>query len=322
MVDKRISDAKFRQNIARDIANTLDADVRDIEGQDGKIVYNVWNDFVSDKGGRRIDRFIHVNTAVKSISTYLYREAVRSGDLISDIGDKWESNLGGEDGKSQKSEMPPQPKPEESSVMKSKSADNKRTNKSSKKQLKQPNVQANSNIFEPVEVDHAGVYKVDNSYSRLSKQKVNNKAKNDPRLEKLRGGKGWSVDEASFRSDVQYARKYTGKILTYIAEVTGADIVVTSALGTGDARNPHQKRGYSSHHNAENPKLDLKAENMSLAKLQKKLLETGFFCRVSRERTHLDVQIKPEVYMAYAQNIEGAQVSAILKENRMNQFLV
>ena len=319
MVDKKISDVKFRQNIAKDIAGFLDVDKRDKEGKDGKIIANVWNDFVSDKNGRRIDRFIQVNTAVKSISTYLYREAVNSGELISDIGDKWESSAEKGSGKASS-----QTESEEKVKAKNSSPKPKKTPKTSNNARTKTNKEAvvQNNTYEPTEVDNQNIFSVDNSYARLSKQKVNEKAKNDPRLEKLVGGRGWSVSEGSFKSDVQYARKYTGKILTYVAEVTGAEIVVTSALGTGDVRNPHQRHGYASHHNAENPKLDLKSTNCSLRQLQSKLVQTGFFSRVSRERTHLDVQIKPEVYLAYAQNIEGAQVAKLLKENKNKEFIV
>lgn len=353
MVDKKIADIHYRHLFAKNIANNLDIDKRDEKGKDSFIIADVWNEFATGKGnGVRFG--LGVNTAVKSISTYLYNEAIQSGALIADIGDTWEKETSDSimfDGgtiKSRSRDIPLAdknvPAPETNSKKPKPKTNNKSTTdntaaakktavpkkKTTKKVEKQPiekqpvekqTQAAKKDVasIEPTETDASkNIYKTDKKYSKMSRKKANDMAKKDPRLEQLTGGKGWVVNNGSFRTDVKYARKYTGKILSYIAQITGAELIVTSALGTGQYGNPHQRSGYASHHNAENPKLDLKASNYSLKQLQIKLKETGFFSRVSRERTHLDVQIKPEVYLAFEQNLTGEQVSQILKDKSLS----
>lgn len=132
--------------------------------------------------------------------------------------------------------------------------------------------------------------KIDNSYLHLSQKQAEEKAKKDSNLELLKGGKNWSVSNKSFVTDIPYAKKGTGAILDKVATMIGEKLVITSALGTGESGNPHQKSGYESHHNAENPKLDIRIRGNG-KELANKLKSTGYFSRVSTEKDHLDVQI-------------------------------
>lgn len=139
---------------------------------------------------------------------------------------------------------------------------------------------------------------INNNYANLSKSAAYQKALNDSNLENLSsGGNRWQISTASFRTDIPFAKKGTGKILDKVASNIGCDLVVTSALGTGQAGNPHQRGGYVSHHNADNPKLDLKIPSgMSSSSFAKKLKNTGYFSHVLNEGDHIDVQIDPEKY--------------------------
>ena len=323
MVDKKIWDINFRHSIAKGIANKLDQ--TDETGKDGYIIANVWNDFVSDKNGKQIKTAIGINNAIKSISTYLYREALKTNEEITNIGDKWEASICNPEEKIDKKVTKDKKtnkktetlKVDTTNSTKAQRADNA-DNANKAKNSKNNTIDAELNS---VEAKKGNIYAVDNRYSKITKKKANELVKKDPRLEKLSGGSGWSVKNETFRTDVKYARKYTGKILSYIANITGIDLIVTSALGTGQHGNPHKKNGYASHHNAENPKLDLTAKNCSLKQLQARLISTGFFSRVSREKTHLDVQIKPEVYLAFEQSLSGPEVTQLIKEKKNKPFL-
>ena len=174
------------------------------------------------------------------------------------------------------------------------------------------------------EVKTEEIKKVDTSYSRLNRSTAILKAKNDPRLEKLDGGKGWSVASESFITDIPYAKKYTGKILSTVASIIGEHITVTSALGTGGTKNgktPHKvTQNYCTHHNAENPKLDIRT-NGHAGKLRKKLIATGLFSRVSIEPDHLDIQIKHDVYRAYEQGYRIENILAYARKNMLDRLL-
>lgn len=130
---------------------------------------------------------------------------------------------------------------------------------------------------------------IDNSYTKLNQAQATQKARKDSNLEELRGGKNWKVAN-TFHTDIPFAKKGTSAILQKVAQEIGEDLVITSALGTGEAKNPHKKGGYASHHNAENPKLDIATNGHGTA-LAQKLRNTGYFSRVSLESDHLDVQI-------------------------------
>ena len=137
------------------------------------------------------------------------------------------------------------------------------------------------------------------SYSSLSISEATKKAEKDNNLEKLTSGKGWFVDTDSFKTDIPYAKKGMSNFLTKVCNETGLNLRITSALGTGTAGNPHVKGGYSSHHNADNPKLDFgRVDGVSLATMASKLRATGYFSRVENEGDHLDVQVKPEYLTA------------------------
>ena len=138
----------------------------------------------------------------------------------------------------------------------------------------------------------------------VSKPEALRRATEDPRLEKLTGGTGWSVNQKSFINDIPYARKGTSALLSAICKQTGLRIVVTSALGTGSG--PHQKKNESwSHQNACNPKLDIRVVD------QNKLNATGLFARINGEGDHLDIMFKPEVYSDLE---KGMSVDEVMKK--------
>ena len=147
---------------------------------------------------------------------------------------------------------------------------------------------------------------VDASYSSLSRENALDKAKNDSRLECLKGGKGWSL-AGTFNTDIPYAKKGTSEILTRVAEMVGESLVITSALGTAGTaleKTPHAIGGYVSHHNAENPKLDVDITSKTHGeRLAKKLQETGYFSHISIESDHLDVQIDPSKFRKEALSV-------------------
>ena len=136
---------------------------------------------------------------------------------------------------------------------------------------------------------------VNNTYSKLSKSEAYKKALKDKNLEKLSNGKNWEISEASFITDIPFAKKGTGVILDKVANMLGHKLTITSALGTGEGNSPHQKSGYVSHHNAENPKLDIRIVG-NREEFVRKLKSTGYFSHVyvdKNHKTHVDVQIDP-----------------------------
>lgn len=166
--------------------------------------------------------------------------------------------------------------------------------------------------------------KVDTSYSKMNRTKAINRAKNDTRLEELKGGKGWSISNDSFITDIPFAKKCTGKILSIVSDIIGEHITVTSALGTGGSKGrktPHKvSNNYCTHHNAENPKLDIKT-NGHAAKLRKKLIATGLFSRVSVEPDHLDIQIKAEVYKVLEYGYKLENILSYARKNMLNRLI-
>lgn len=137
---------------------------------------------------------------------------------------------------------------------------------------------------------------INNSYLNLSKSAAYQKAKTDSNLEELSSGNRWQISKGSFVTDIPFAKKGTAAILDKVTDMIGENLTITSALGTGEGANPHQKGGYSSHHNAENPKLDISTRGKNANLLAQKLKDTGYFTRVSIESTHLDVQIDPKKF--------------------------
>ena len=274
-----------RRNLARKLAETLDG--RDKHGQNNKIEASVWNQFVSDKGGKQISNYIRIDAAIKSLVVYLSRQAKAKGRLISELGREWINILN-------------------NSIKEENIADANTEKNLKNKTAAKKHVAANRSK------------KVDTSYSRLTREKALAKAEKDSRLERLNGGSGWSISESSFITDIPYARKYTGAILSFVSSLIGENIVVTSALGTGGTkgkRTPHKvSENYCTHHNAENPKLDIRTNGNS-KKLRKKLIATGLFSRVSVEPDHLDVQIKNEVYLAFEKGFNLSNILAYAKRN-------
>ena len=156
------------------------------------------------------------------------------------------------------------------------------------------NKSSSGSTFKPFSQNISG--NINHSYLGLSKASAYQKAKSDSNLEELKGGSRWQISSASFRTDIPFAKKGTGAILDKVAAAIGEELIITSALGTGEAGNPHQKGGYASHHNAENPKLDISTRGKNASVLAQKLKDTGYFSRVSIESDHLDVQIDPSKF--------------------------
>ncbi len=139
---------------------------------------------------------------------------------------------------------------------------------------------------------------IDNSYLHLSRSAAFQRALSDSNLERLSGGTNWEIAESSFITDIPFAKKGTSAVLDKVGSMIGEKLVITSALGTGEAGNPHQTGGYASHHNAENPKLDIRISGNG-QELAQKLRSTGYFSRVSVESDHLDVQIDPDKFKSF-----------------------
>ena len=282
------------KTLAEQLAHSLDAN--DTEGSNGKIEASVWNKFVSDKGGKNIKSFISADDAIKSILTYLNRQANNREKQIKELGQKW---LKGIDEFSDGAEKT--------------------------QQVTQSNTNGKQNSTNKKRINNKTLKNVDTSYAKLSRDKALKKAAKDPRLERLKGGNGWSVSLDSFITDIPYAKKHTGAILSFVSSIIGENLVVTSALGTHGTRNnrtPHKvTQNYCTHHNAENPKLDIRS-NGHPKKLQKMLLNTGLFARVSIEPDHLDIQIKPEVYAAFENGYNMKNILANAKSNNLMNLLV
>ena len=155
--------------------------------------------------------------------------------------------------------------------------------------------------------------RVDHSYVSLTRSQALAKAKNDSNLEDLssKNNSGWQLKN-TFATDIPFAKKGTAKILQKASEMTGIKLYVSSALGTAGSGkgSPHQTgNGYASHHNAENPKLDISytttsgasaIKGMSPEQFKEKLRATGLFSWILVEGDHLDVQIDPAAYKKYA----------------------
>ena len=73
-------------NIAREIVSKLDAEDKK---SDGKIEASIWNKFVCHKQGKEINNYINTENAVKSVITYIKREAAKTGQRIEDIANQW-----------------------------------------------------------------------------------------------------------------------------------------------------------------------------------------------------------------------------------------
>ena len=132
-----------------------------------------------------------------------------------------------------------------------------------------------------------------------------NAAKNDPNLENISGGGShWAISENSFKTDIPFAKKGTGQILDIIwskLNIKGK-LTITSALATGAPGSPHVVSSNKSHHNADNPKLDIlypKEYANNHAGFKKLLDSTGLFSHTLAEGDHIDVQISAETYQKF-----------------------
>ena len=56
---------------------------------DGKISASIWNEFVADKGGKTIQHSINMENAIKSISTYLARNAESMKENVNNLASNW-----------------------------------------------------------------------------------------------------------------------------------------------------------------------------------------------------------------------------------------
>ena len=56
---------------------------------DGKISASIWNEFVADKGGKIIQHSINMDNAIKSISTYLARNAESMKENVNNLASNW-----------------------------------------------------------------------------------------------------------------------------------------------------------------------------------------------------------------------------------------
>lgn len=141
------------------------------------------------------------------------------------------------------------------------------------------------------------------TYASLSRSAAISKAEADSNLEKLTGGTGWSISNASFKNDIPYAAKGVGNFLNKLTQEIGENLTITSALGTKNS--PHAKNG--GHYSDTNPKLDF-GGGLSVAQakdLERKLNATEYFEFVKREdhgdgTAHLDVKIKSETLAKHA----------------------
>ena len=116
-------------------------------------------------------------------------------------------------------------------------------------------------------------------------------AKKDPNLEELKNTNYITINNASFKTDIPFAKKGTMTILEKVSKILGYELIITSALATGHPDNPHA-HGNRSHHNANNPKLDFAIPSgMSDNEFADKLRKTGYFSHVLPEGNHVDVEI-------------------------------
>lgn len=124
-------------------------------------------------------------------------------------------------------------------------------------------------------------------------------ADNDPSLEKLNDNNWITISSHNFKTDIPYAKKGAMSIMTEVAKLLNTKLTITSALATGHPRNPHAKATDHSHHNANNPKLDLAIPaGMTDREFATKLHNTGYFANVIPERDHVDVEIDPKKFDA------------------------
>ncbi len=279
------------RTIAKRIVQILDS--KDEKKDNKKIEKDAWNIFVKNidekQVGREITNYIKRADAEKSIATYLYRESKKQNISINDLGQKWLDNI---------------------EKLSFENFDDKTSDNNDKK---------------------CNVKGIDNSYSKMTKDKAEIRAEKDSRLERLSRGKGWHIVENYFQTDIPFARKSTGKILSFVSSLTGEHLLITSALGTaGNAnqKSPHtlgKNNKYATHHNAENPKLDILFNNVNneseAIQFQQKIEATGLFSFVSRENYHLDVQIDPRVYIALEKGHDLNVIQTAMKNNTINELI-
>ena len=77
---------KLKATLAYQIAAKLDAKDGTV---DNKIQKTIWDDFIKDKGGKTVEEFIDIESAMKSITTYAVRNAKNGEDSVNDLAKAW-----------------------------------------------------------------------------------------------------------------------------------------------------------------------------------------------------------------------------------------
>ena len=76
----------LNSTLAGQIAQKLDA----ADGtKDGKINASIWNEFAQEHGGKTIKESIDVETAMKSITSYVVKGAGKAGKAVNDLAQEW-----------------------------------------------------------------------------------------------------------------------------------------------------------------------------------------------------------------------------------------
>ena len=76
----------LNKTLAGQIAQKLDA----ADGtKDGKIEKSVWDAFAQEHGGKTVNEFIDVETAMNSITTYVIKGAGKAGKAVNDLAQEW-----------------------------------------------------------------------------------------------------------------------------------------------------------------------------------------------------------------------------------------
>lgn len=92
MSDKKINPEHLYNTLAGKLARRLDA--MDSNPNDGQIEASVWNEFVSDKGGKTIRESIDIGLAMNSITTYCVMEGAKdNGKTGTEKAKEWDVGL-------------------------------------------------------------------------------------------------------------------------------------------------------------------------------------------------------------------------------------
>lgn len=290
-----------------------------LDSKDNKkncISAKVWNEFAQGKGNN-INVYINRENAIKSIEKYIKNTANKTGESFQDIVTKWMQDIEG------KTATPYGTQEVQNSLPSLRRAP-----------ITQPALPSIESLEDTTSIEN-GVYPratfksgykpllpFNNSFAFMERSEALVAAeiearKPDGKLEKLvnrstPSGNRVTIKEKAFINDIPYGRTGQMDILAYVAQNQNVNITITSALGTA-GKNGRQSgthtytSQYTSHYNADNPKLDIISSSCGMRSLAYKLQNTGLFNWVLNEHSHLDIQIKPEVYVAYDNYIDALQ---------------